>query len=176
MYLTKRLPRSKRVCRYRSSMAAEHSPQKPAIRASIPLRHDVFRTYKRLNEFLDLLGQRYPLKSASYNASDGETLLITVAVHEDLARRTSRGKQSTHIPTVPEFAVEAVKKGFWQLSKIHHPDQRGENEAQRRLIEARDCLNRLCENITGDRPTDVVWIPEPPQQPKRTPRPQEAAQ
>jgi hypothetical protein len=123
------------------------------------------------DEFLDLLGRTYPLKCASYDASDGETLLITVAVHEELARRVSGGKQSAHIPTVPEFAVAVVKKGFWELSKIHHPDQRGENEAQRRLIEARDCLNRLCENITGDPPTDVVWIPEPSQQPKRTPRP-----
>jgi hypothetical protein len=123
------------------------------------------------DEFLGLLSQRYPLKSAPYGASDGESLLITVAVHEELARRASGGRQSTHIPTVPELAAEVIMRGFRQLSKIHHPDQGGENEAQRRLIEARDCLNRVCENISGDPPTDVVWIPEPPQQAKRTPRP-----
>lgn len=123
------------------------------------------------DDFLSLLGQRYPLNAANYDASDGETLVITVGVHGELARRASGGQINKHIPTVPQFAKDIVKQGFWQLSKIHHPDQRGHNDAQRRLTEARDCLNRLCDNIDDDPLENAVWIPEPPESRERMARP-----
>ncbi len=121
------------------------------------------------DEFLSSLGQRYPLSAGAYDTSDGATLLIAVAVHEELARRASGGKAKKHIPTVSEFAVKIVTQGFWQLSKVHHPDQHGDNEAQRRLAEARDCLKRLCDNLTEDPVENAVWIPEPLGRQTRTP-------
>ena len=57
--------------------------------------------------------------------------------------------------------MEIVRQGFRHLTKIHHPDHRGTNEAQRRLNEARDCLTRLRENLTEDPPENAVWIQAP---------------
>ena len=102
------------------------------------------------DECLSELAARFPLRAQPYDARDGETLLITVAVHEEGARRANGGRRQKHIPTVREFTSEIVKAGFRQLSLVHHPDQNGDNESQRRLIEARDILAHSCENIEDD--------------------------
>ena len=102
------------------------------------------------DKFLSELAVRFPLSAESYDANDGETLLITVAVHEEAARRANGGEPQRHVPTVREFRSEIIKNGFRQLSLTHHPDHRGDNESQRNLIEARDMLERLCGSVEDE--------------------------
>ncbi len=116
------------------------------------------------------LAKRFPLEATRYDLSEAESLLITVAVHEELARRASGGRAKRHIPTVKEFAVQIVAQGFRALSKVHHPDVNGDTEAQRRLIEVRDLLTPLVENIDAERTDEGIRIPSPrPQRTRRAP-------
>src|SRR5690348_5485940 len=78
------------------------------------------------DECLAELAARFPLSAQSYDANDGEMLLIAIAVHEEAARRAKGGRPQKHIPTVREFTSEIVKAGFRQLSLVYHPDQKGD--------------------------------------------------
>jgi len=110
-------------------------------------------------DFLTQLAKRYPLEASKCDLSDAFTLLITVAVHEEVARRASGGHAERHLPTVNEFATHIVNHGFRALSKIHHPDLKGDTDTQRRLNEARDLLLPMAENIDGDQHSEDIKIP-----------------
>ncbi len=113
------------------------------------------------------LESRFPLDSSKYDTSEGETLLITVAVHEERARRNTGGLPAKHIPSVKEFAQNVIATGFRHLSKIHHPDRNGEEEAQRRLTVARQRLVKLCCEIDEESEHDGIVISPPYTAPAR---------
>jgi hypothetical protein len=68
------------------------------------------------SEFLAALGLRYPLRGDDEFSPDCDALLITVAVHAELARRKAGGEQTPQIPTLREVAQEIITKGFHQIS------------------------------------------------------------
>lgn len=107
---------------------------------------------------LHKLSQRFALQSNKHDDSDRNTLLITIAVHEELSRRRAGGERKKRTPTLKELALNVVTKGYHQLSKTHHPDRNGDAETQRRLTEARDILARDCEDIVEEY-EDAILIP-----------------
>jgi hypothetical protein len=113
------------------------------------------------DETLRQLSESYPLKSDKYDSSDSRSMLITIAVHEELQRRATGGQAKKRIPALKELAAEIVKNGFRHLSKTHHPDKSGSAEAQRRLTEARDHLLNSCVNFQEDDDEDAIVIPFP---------------
>lgn len=108
------------------------------------------------NESLEALSRRFPLEHDKYDLSDGRTLLITIAIHEEIRRRDSGGQQKKRIPTLKELAMQLVTKGHHQLSKVHHPDRNGAAEAQRLLNEARDHLLNACRQIADDNDDAII--------------------
>jgi hypothetical protein len=98
-----------------------------------------------------------------------EDLMITVAVHAELACRRTGGLQEPHIPSRRELAQQIVKRDFQQASKQHHPDREGHHAAQVRLAQVRDELLENCASIPDDRPDGAIIIPAPPE--KRAARP-----
>ncbi|SRR5258708_466159 len=113
------------------------------------------------DSFLKELAARYPLSSAEHARSNRTELLITIAVHEELLRRTSGGKQLRRRPTKRELAQEIVTKGFHSLSKTHHPDRNGDNDTQRLLTSARDFLQKTCTEIEEHRDENAITIDGP---------------
>jgi hypothetical protein len=111
-------------------------------------------------ETLQGLARRYPLKVGGFDSSDGGSLLITVAIHEEIKRRLDGGEQTKSVPTLKELATKLVASGYRQLSKVHHPDRDGAPEAQRRLNKVREFLVDACDGI-ADENYDAIIIQEP---------------
>jgi hypothetical protein len=107
-------------------------------------------------EHLQELATRYPLESERYDPSDARSLLIVVAIHEEIRRRGSGGTRKTRIPSLRELANQLVSKGYHQLSKVHHPDRDGTSEAQRRLNQAKEQLLQSCLEIADDSEDAIV--------------------
>jgi hypothetical protein len=99
--------------------------------------------------FLQELAVRFPLDPDEDDASN-ETLLIIIGVHAEVGRRAAGGKAIQRIPTRKELALEVVKKGHHQLSKLHHPDVNGNKETQQRINEMKDFLMEACNGIQDD--------------------------
>lgn len=91
------------------------------------------------------LAIRYPLRRDDH--PEYETLLITVAIHGELERRSAGGAQERRLPTIRELAEEIVSIGYAQASKQHHPDTNGHHESQLRLTKARDFLRNSCAEM-----------------------------
>jgi hypothetical protein len=104
------------------------------------------------------LSQRFPLQSTKFDLSEPQSLLFVIAIHEEVQRREAGGAPAKRIPTPRELACQMVAKGFQQLSKTHHPDQKGSQEAQVRLSEVRTFLLRACNEIPDD-DEDALSIP-----------------
>lgn len=117
-------------------------------------------------EALEKLAERYSLMVAEDFSPEYDDLMITVAVHAELARRRAGGPQEPHIPSRRELAHLIVKRGFQQASKQHHPDGDGHHDAQVRLAPVRDELLENCVSIPDDRPDNAIIIRAPPE--KRT--------
>jgi hypothetical protein len=111
-------------------------------------------------EHLQELSRHYPLECEKYDPSDSRSLLITVAIHEEIQRRKSGGERKKRIPTLRELATQLVAKGFHQLTKQHHPDRNGTSEAQRRLNQVREHLMRACGQI-AEEDQDAIIIHDP---------------
>ena len=124
---------------------------------------------------LDELARRYPLKLDGQYRPEYDELLITVALHQELQRRTAGGEQRPRVPTLRELAEEIVRLGYQQASRNHHPDGKGHHEAQIRLTQARDQLRQAASNCE-DHPYDEgrTTIPAPPS-PVAPPRPRPRA-
>lgn len=120
------------------------------------------------DQFLSVLAERYPLDCRRYDASEGESLLITVAIHQEVQRRAVGGHQVKRVPTIRDLASAIVSSGFQQMSKVHHPDRSGQPEAQLRLTAARDQLRRACEEIVDEGQSEAIVI-GPPQPPRAAP-------
>jgi len=99
-------------------------------------------------DILQQLAQRYQLKLQG--APDHESLLITVAVHGELQRRSQGGKQEQKLPSLMELGSEIINKGYQQASKRHHPDMNGKHETHLLLSRARDFLQSACRNFVED--------------------------
>jgi hypothetical protein len=123
-------------------------------------------------EALEQLAARYPLAVAEDFSPEYDDLIITVAIHAELARRRTGGLQESHIPSRRELAQLIVKRGFQQASKQQHPDGTGHHDAQVRLAQVRDELLENCASIPDDRPDNAIIIPAPPE---RRDAPQRAA-
>ncbi|MEQ1885810.1 MAG: hypothetical protein ABL967_12165, partial [Bryobacteraceae bacterium] len=104
------------------------------------------------NDFLETLCKRFPLDVEHCWTQKTEDLRITIAVHQEAARRKAGGHTRPHIPTTSQLARQLIKHGFRNLSKTHHPDVNGQVEAQKRLVDARDQLEQFCQKIKE--PTD----------------------
>jgi len=113
-------------------------------------------------EILEELAGRYALTFPVEYSPEYDDLAITVALHAEINRRKSGGQQAHHTPSRRALAQILVGKGFQQTSKHHHPDGDGNHEAQVRLGQVRDELLEACENISNDRPENVIIIPPPP--------------
>jgi hypothetical protein len=109
---------------------------------------------------LRTLSQRFPLQFDKYDPSDGYTLIKVVAIYEEVRRRDVGGERNKRVPTLKELASDVVTKGYHQLSKTHHPDRKGDPEAQRRLNEARDRLIVACGDIVEE-DEDAIIIEGP---------------
>jgi hypothetical protein len=105
---------------------------------------------------LQILSQRFPLQSDKYDPSDGYSLIITVAIHEEIRRREAGGERKKRVPTLKELASDLVTKGFHHLSKTHHPDRKGDPEAQRRLNQARDRLLEVCQDMVDENQDAII--------------------
>jgi hypothetical protein len=123
---------------------------------------------------LEVLAMRFPLSVESCRGFDRDDLVITIAVHEEVRRREKGGTPLKKFPSLQQLANEIVTKGFRMVSKIHHPDLSGDNEAQLRLSDARDQLLKMAGNIDShDEEQDAIFVPAPPAiKSERTPRPQ----
>ncbi|HEY1756305.1 MAG TPA: hypothetical protein VGG72_12965 [Bryobacteraceae bacterium] len=110
--------------------------------------------------FLAALRDRFPLDAEKHDPGDSYMLLTTIAVHQELARRAQGGAIHPHIPTVQELAKDIVTKGFRQMSLTHHPDRKGEVEAQKRLNAARDQLTEMCKALKQEPARDSLVIDE----------------
>lgn len=113
-------------------------------------------------ETLQSLSARYPLKISEHEQSKWKDLFLTIAIHEELSRRASGGKQELHRPGRKELATEMVTKGFHLLSKTYHPDCNGDNETQKRLTLAREFLANVCKEIDDETSEDDISIEEDP--------------
>lgn len=123
---------------------------------------------------LDELATRYQLKLDGQYRPEYDELLITVAIHQELQRRTAGGEQRPRVPTLRELAEEIVRLGYQQASRNHHPDGKGHHEAQIRLTQARDWLKQAasnCEDHTRDEGTTTIPAPPPPAAPPRAAAP-----
>jgi len=114
-------------------------------------------------EALEQLAVRYPLAVGENISPEYEDLIITVAIHAELARRRTGELPEPHIPSRRELAQLIIKKGFQQASKHHHPDGIGHHNAQVRLAHVRDELLENCASITDDKPDHAIIIPAPPE-------------
>jgi hypothetical protein len=114
------------------------------------------------DEILDELSRRFPLTVANYDYSDGKSLLITIAIHEEVHRRRRSGAgRAKRVSTRKEMAKELVASGYRNLSKTYHPDKDGTVEAQRMLVEVRDSLVKACEGIAEDNyDAIIIWAPD----------------
>ncbi|MGB7598870.1 MAG: hypothetical protein WBM24_01080 [Candidatus Sulfotelmatobacter sp.] len=123
-----------------------------------------YRSY-RLQEIpeslLSELGGRYRLSHEAVSDADEEDLQLTIAIHEEIQRRKDGGAIAPRRPTARELAVKLVSKGFQMLSKDHHPDRGGSNEAQRALNAVRDTLLEACDHIQETEVDGALEIPEP---------------
>jgi hypothetical protein len=113
---------------------------------------------------LQRLGERFPLTFAKCQDLECNEILITVAIHEELARRARGAKPETRRPSERELAREIISKGFIYLSKTHHPDKAsGDGTLQKRLASVREQLTSLVSQIQEENdPEDAVVIAEPP--------------
>jgi hypothetical protein len=123
-----------------------------------------FKDYK-LSElpevFLNELSSRFPLEAEKHQHSDWRELFITLAIHEEIARRRLGGAQAKRRPTKRQLAEGIVTKGFHHLSKTHHPDRNGDNETQKILTSAWDFLQRACKDIEEHYDDDTIVIAAP---------------
>jgi hypothetical protein len=99
-----------------------------------------------------------------------DDLVITLAIHAELARRQTGGLQEPHIPSRRELARLIIRRGFQQASKQHHPDGTGHHDAQVRLAQVRDELLENCASIPDDRPDHAIIIPAPTEKRAAPPR------
>jgi hypothetical protein len=115
-------------------------------------------------QLLDELALRFPLKVKTGSKDEFTELLVTVAIHEEIGRRLSGGKQERRLPSLRDCANDILTRGYQQASKIHHPDGKGHHEAQLRLNRARDELRKAVEKLPDeiDERHDTV-IPAPGQ-------------
>ena len=110
--------------------------------------------------FLATLRDRFPLDAEKPDPGDSYVLLTTIAVHQELARRAQGGAIQPHIPTVQELEKEIVTKGFRHMSMTHHPDRKGQLEAQQRLTAARDQFTEMCKALKQEPARDSLVIDE----------------
>jgi hypothetical protein len=110
---------------------------------------------------LNELAARYPL--CLDEQLDHDELVIIIGVHGELHRRENGGKQEQRVPTLRELAEEIVSRGYQQASKLHHPDGKGNHDAQIRLNKARDELRNTASNLSEESDYEnVTIIPAPP--------------
>ena len=128
--------------------------------------HNGYRLTELPTKTLEELAVRYPLRVNEQFSPEYDELLITVAVHGELSRREAGGKQEPRVPTLREVAAEIVTKGYQQASKHHHPDGKGNHDAQVRLTQARDELRNACTNIPDDGNDEGTTIIPAPATPK----------
>lgn len=102
------------------------------------------------NDSLRNLAEKYPLEAAKHDPSVGEALYITVAIHEELKHRDSGRQAVKHLPTVVELVIQIVARGFRELSKEHHPNKKGDPEAQKQLHEARELLRVEVDKLKAE--------------------------
>jgi hypothetical protein len=101
-------------------------------------------------QLLDELALRFPLRVKTGSRDEFTELLVTVAIHEEVGRRVSGGKQELRLPSLRDCANDILTRGYQQASKIHHPDGKGHHGAQLRLNRARDELRKAVENLPDD--------------------------
>jgi hypothetical protein len=111
--------------------------------------------------FLAELAARYKLSHSAHSRSSQEELQITIAVHEELQRRSNGHKAMKKHPSARELGRKLVTKGFQQLSLDCHPDRGGTNTAQARLNRVRQSLLEACAEIPDDEWDDALVIPQP---------------
>ena len=112
---------------------------------------------------LEVLAIRFPLSVENCPGLDRDDLVVTIAIQEEVRRREKGGEPLKKAPSLQELASEIIAKGFRVVSKIHHPDFSGDNNAQLRLNDARDQLLKLAEGIESrDDDQDTIFVAAPP--------------
>jgi hypothetical protein len=123
-----------------------------------------FKDYKLeeiSDDFLERLAKCYSLSYSAHYTSGEVELRATIAVHEELKRRSNGGKISKRLPFRKEIATKLVNAGFKHMSKEYHPDRAGGNaEAQKVLSEMRDYLLLACGKITEPERKGAFVIPD----------------
>jgi hypothetical protein len=115
-------------------------------------------------QLLDELAARFPLRVTEHSTAEYAELLVTIAIHEELSRRANGGQPKRHPPSVRQCASDIIGRGFQQASKDHHPDGKGDHEAQLRLTRARDLLRRTIDSFPDEIDAySQTLIPEPGQ-------------
>jgi hypothetical protein len=89
---------------------------------------------------LQELSRRFPLQADRYDHSDGTSLMVTVAIHEEIARRQLGGEKLKRIPTLKELASDLVTKGYHQLSKT---------AVGQSTLDLRCCTSESPSNVSG---------------------------
>ena len=113
-------------------------------------------------DFLSQLATSYPLAHSSHSGSSEPMLRATIAVHEEVQRRTRGGEISRRQMPWKEMASKLVNAGFRQMSRQLHPDMPGgELEAQKALGQIRDRLVEMCREIEEPETPDAFLIPDP---------------
>ena len=117
----------------------------------IVLGYGDYRGY-RLEEVpqntLNELAGRYPLQVKE--ASHAE-LLITIAIHAEINRRASGGKQEDRPPTLRQCAEEIITRGHQQALDERYPHHKGsDKELHTRFTRARDELRKKLNSIPID--------------------------
>lgn len=117
----------------------------------------------RLNEIslslLQTLAKRYPLDIDGKTTPAYRELVVTIAIHAEVKRRETGGKEQPHLPSIRELAEDIIKKGFQQASKLYHPDTQGQHAAQVLLGQTRDLLKQKCKTLPDfDSDKDAIVI------------------
>ena len=130
----------------------------------VTIGYGVFKNY-RVEEvsdaFLTELAGRYRLSYSAHVFSGEDELRITIAVQEEVRRRSGGGKAMPRELSARELAHRLVAKGFQQLSKECHPDVGGTNTAQERLNRVRHELLEACAAIDDREREGALVIREP---------------
>lgn len=109
-------------------------------------------------EILKLM-EKFPLEVKRNNLTNAVAMFVTIAVHEEHARRKKQGKPSKHRPSKRQFAVDIITKGYRALSQSTHPDREGgDTLCQQRLNDARDELQRFAQKLTEERSTGDIIV------------------
>jgi hypothetical protein len=120
-----------------------------------------YRIQQIPDAFLSELVERYQLSHDAQARSEYDDLQLTIAIHEEVQRRKSGGPIRPKEPTARELAKRLVAKGYQSLSKDHHPDRGGSENAQKMLNGVRDQLLAACGEIDDDCPEGALIVPQP---------------